>query len=121
MPNTADQSINRFLTRQEDQHPYRATRRLESENGSRQGWLEATTEYSPVGGFRYQITAEGGSSQIRIRVLKAVLNGEQDVIPLGEAALAPNNYAFQPNGATRRALPTSCYPRNERNGRCSPA
>jgi hypothetical protein len=54
-PNAADQSIERFLTRQSDQHPYRATRRLEAKNGSREGWLEAKTEYSASGGFRYQI------------------------------------------------------------------
>jgi hypothetical protein len=106
-PNAADQSIERFLTRQSDQHPYRATRRLEAKNGSREGWLEAKTEYSPSGGFRYQITAEGGSSQIRTRVLRAVLDGEQDVIALGEAgraALAPSNYAFQPNGVDAEGL-----------------
>jgi hypothetical protein len=106
-PNAADQSINRFLTRQDDQHRYRATRRLEAENGSRQGWLEATTEYSPVGGFRYQIIAEGGSSQIRTRVLRAVLDGEQNVIALGEAAraaLAPTNYMFEANGVDAEGL-----------------
>ena len=105
-PNAADQSIERFLTRQDDQHPYRAIRRLEARNGSREGWLEATTEYSS-GKFRYQVTAEGGSSQIRTRVLKAVLDGEQNVIALGEAAraaLAPSNYAFQPNGVDAEGL-----------------
>ena len=84
-----------------------ATRRLEARNGSREGWLEATTEYSRSGGFRYQITSEGGSSPIRTRVLKAVLDGEQNVIALGEAAraaLAPNNYAFQPNGVDAEGL-----------------
>ena len=35
--------------------------RLEAENGSRKGWIEAVTEYSPETGFRYEITAEGGS------------------------------------------------------------
>ena len=123
-PNAADQSMNRFLTRQDDQHSYSAIRRLEARNGSREGWLEATTEYSPAGGFRYQITAEGGSSQIRTRVLKAVLDGEQNVIALGEAAraaLAPSNYAFQPNGVDARGSPTSCSRRNEKNGHCSPA
>ena len=106
-PNPADQSINRFLTRQDNQHPYRAIRRLEAENGSRTGWLEAATEYSPVGGFRYRITAEGGSSQIRTKVLRAVLDGEQQVIALGEgarAALALTNYAFQPNGVDAEGL-----------------
>jgi len=106
-PSEAEQSIERFLTRQDDQHPYRATRRLEARNGSREGWLEAITEYSPDRGFRYQITAEGGSDQIRTRVLKAVLDGELSVIALGEAArasLARSNYSFQPNGVDAEGL-----------------
>lgn len=100
-PDTVDPSMERFLTRQDEQHPYRAARRLEAENGSRRGWLEATTEYSSDHGFRYQITSEGGSDQIRTRVLKAVLDGEREMIAIGEAArsaLAPANYTFQPNG-----------------------
>jgi hypothetical protein len=106
-PNTADPTIERFLTRQEPPHPYRAIRRLEAETGSRQGWLEATTEYSADGTFRYQITAEGGSGPVRSRVLKAVLDGEQSLIALGEAArseIAPNNYTFQPNGVDAEGL-----------------
>lgn len=108
-PNTADSTFQRFLTRQEPPHPYRAVRRLEAESGSRQGWLEATTEYSANGAFRYQITAEGGSSQIRSRVLRAVLDGERNVIALGEAArsaLAPDNYTFQSNGLNTEGFAT---------------
>ena len=108
-PNTADSTFQRFLTRQEPPHPYRAVRRLEAESGSRQGWLEATTEYSADGAFRYQITGEGGSSQIRSRVLRAVLDGERNVITLGEAArsaLAPDNYTFQSNGLNTEGFAT---------------
>jgi hypothetical protein len=104
---TSDPTIERFLTHQKPSHPYRAVRRLEAQNGTRQGWLEATTEYSTDGGFRYQITAEGGSSQIRGRVLKAVLEGERNVIALGEAArsaLEPTNYTFQANGVDADGL-----------------
>jgi hypothetical protein len=106
-PNSTDPTIERFLTRQEPPHLYRAVRRLEAENGTRQGWLEATTEYSADGAFRYQITAEGGSSQIRTRVLRAVLDGERNIIALGEAAraaLAPDNYTFQANGVDAEGL-----------------
>ena len=106
-PNAVDHSMERFLTRQDEQHRYRAARRLEAENGPRRGWLEATTEYSPDRGFRYQITSEGGSDQIRTRVLRAVLDGEREVIALGEtarAALAPANYTFQPNGVDADGL-----------------
>ena len=78
-----------------------------SRNWTRQGWLEATTEYSADEGFRYRITAEGGSGPIRSRVLKAVLDGERSLIALGEAArsaLAPDNYTFQPNGVDAEGL-----------------
>ena len=106
-PNPADSPTERFLSQGERQHAYRATRRLEAAQGGRQGWLEATTEYSAESGFRYQITAEGGSDSIRTKVLKAVLDGEREVIALGEATrstLARANYTFQPNGIDAAGL-----------------
>ena len=101
VPNAAEHSIEQFLAQDDTQRAYRAARRLEAENGSRKGWMEAITEYSPEMGFRYAITAEGGSGYIRSRVLKAVLDGERDVIAQGETAsssLTPSNYTFQANG-----------------------
>jgi hypothetical protein len=101
VPNAAEHSIEQFLAQDDTQRAYRASRRLEAENGSRKGWMEAITEYSPEMGFRYAITAEGGSSYIRSRVLRAVLDGERDVIAQGETAsssLTPSNYTFQANG-----------------------
>jgi len=100
-PDQADDSIARFLAHATRQADYRGTRRLEAENGSRSGWLDVTTEYAPPTGFRYQITAEGGSDYIRNKVLKAVLDGERAVVAAGEdtrSALARINYNFQPNG-----------------------
>jgi hypothetical protein len=97
----ADHSIRKFLAQDSSQRPYRAVRRLEAENGSRKGWIEAITEYSPEAGFRYEITAEGGSGYIRANVLKAVLDGEREVIAHGEtsrSSLTPSNYTFQANG-----------------------
>jgi hypothetical protein len=107
VPDAADTSIRQFLARDNTPRPYQATRRLEAENGSQRGWMEARTEYSPENGFRYHITAEGGSSQIRTKVLRAVLNGERDVIALGEtrrSSLAHENYTFQANGVDRDGL-----------------
>ena len=101
VPDAADQSIKRFLAQEDTQPSYRAVRRLEAENGSRKGWLEAVTDYAPETGFRYAVTAEGGSEYIRTKVLKAVLDGERDVIAHRETArssLTLSNYAFQPNG-----------------------
>jgi hypothetical protein len=106
-PDEADYSIRQFLAQDDTQHPYRATRRLEAENGTRSGWLEAVTEYSPANGFSYEITAEGGSGYIRAKVLRAVLDGERDVIAKGETArssLARSNYNFQGNGVDSDGL-----------------
>ena len=107
VPNAADESIKRFLAQDDTQPSYRALRHLEAENGSRKGWVDAVTEYSPERGFQYQITREGGSGYIRARVLKAVLDGERDVITRGEttrSSLAPTNYTFQPNGIDAEGL-----------------
>ena len=101
MPDAAEQSMRQFLAQDDTQRPYRAARRLEVETGSRQGWLEAITEYAPATGFRYEITGEGGSGFIRARVLRAFLDGERDVIAHGEttrSSLALANYRFAPNG-----------------------
>jgi hypothetical protein len=107
VPNAADESIRQFLAQDDTQRPYRAVRQLEAENGSRKGWLEAVTEYSRAAGFQYRISAEGGSEYIRGKVLKAVLDGERDVIARGEtsrSSLALANYTFQPNGVDADGL-----------------
>jgi hypothetical protein len=96
-----DDSIRQFLAQGDTQRGYRAIRRLEAENRDRKGWLEAVTEYAPPTGFRYQITAEGGSEYIRRKVLTAVLEGEREIIAHGEMArssLDLANYRFQANG-----------------------
>jgi hypothetical protein len=101
VPDAADHSIRQFLAQDDTQRPYRATRRLEAENGTRTGWLEAVTEYSPETGFRYDVTAEGGSGYIRTKVLRAVLEGEQEAIARGEtgrSSIGRTNYTFQANG-----------------------
>jgi hypothetical protein len=107
IPDPADHSMRQFLEQDDAQHPYRAIRRLEAENGGRHGWLEAVTEYSVENGFTYQVTAEGGSSLVRSKVLRAVLDGEREVIAKGEtarSALDLANYAFQPNGVDDHGL-----------------
>ena len=90
-----------FLAHDARQPQYRGTRHLEAENGSRRGWLDIGTEYAPETGFRYHITAAGGSDYIRTKVLKAVLDGERAVVAAGEDArssLAPSNYNFRAKG-----------------------
>jgi hypothetical protein len=101
VPDPADQSVRQFLAQDRRQPTYQAARRLEARNGQLSGWMEAVTAYSQSAGFRYQITAEGGSDSIRNKVLRAVLEGEREIIALGESArsaLARENYTFQPNG-----------------------
>jgi hypothetical protein len=103
----ADRSIEQFLARSDGQPSYRAARKLEAQNGSRRGWLEAVTTYSPATGFAYEITDEGGSGYIRDKVLRAVLQGEQEIIARGEAArssLEPSNYTFLANGVDEDGL-----------------
>lgn len=99
--------MRQFLQQDLTQHPYRAVRRLEAENGGRRGWLEAVTEYSIENGFSYEVTAEGGSSLVRSKVLRAVLDGERELIADADGArssLAAANYAFQPNGVDHDGL-----------------
>ena len=97
----SEPSIDRFLAHDARQPGYRGTRYLEAANGSRHGWLATVTEYASDTGFRYQITADGGSDYIRKKVLKAVLDGERAVVAAGEdtrSSLARANYTFQEKG-----------------------
>jgi len=103
----ADRSIEQFLARTEGQPSYRAARKLVAENGSRRGWLDAVTTYSPATGLAYEVTGEGGSGYIRNKVLRAVLEGEREIIARGEAArssLEPSNYTFLANGVDADGL-----------------
>jgi len=107
VPDPAEAPIKQFLAQDDAQPAYRAVRRLEAVSGSRTGWMEAITEYSRSTGFRYEVTGEGGSALIRSRVLRALLEGEQDVIARNETArssLDPTNYRFTPNGIDRDGL-----------------
>ena len=107
VPDPADGSIRRFLAQNDVPHAYRALRRLEAENGDRRGWIEAQTEYSPLRGFSYEITAQGGSAYIRGKILRAVLEGERDILAQGDvarSALAQSNYEFRPQGVDADGL-----------------
>jgi hypothetical protein len=107
---------------------YRAFRRLEAEGMGQTGWLEAWTELRGHS-FRYDITAEGGSDGVRGRVLRKVLENEQQAWVSGEvlrSELTTENYQFerspdQPNGllkiprrARKAMLTARCSPRNRR-------
>lgn len=100
-PEVADRSFQQFLAKGDGELPYRATRHLEAENGSRRGWMDVVTQYTASKGFHYDVIAEGGSGYIRDKVLRPVLEAERDAFARGEmfrAALAPENYTFAPDG-----------------------
>jgi hypothetical protein len=105
----AEQSMRQFLAQGDEPHAYRATRRMEARHRQNVGWIEAVTEYSPDRGFRYRIVAEGGSDQLRDKVLRKILEGEREAVAKGEvgrATLAPCNYEFQPAGVDDAGLAT---------------
>lgn len=95
--------MQQFLARRDELPPHRALRRMQAENpgSGESGWLDASTEFTPGAGFRYEVVAEGGSGYIRSRVLRAVLEGERNLVARGgmsRSAIAMSNYVFQPGG-----------------------
>lgn len=62
--------------------PYSAIRRLEAENSKsgRQAWMEVRTTLDRNGILAVAVLSEGGSEQIRNRVLRAALKAEQEVL-----------------------------------------
>lgn len=98
--------LDRFLARS-DPPPteYRALRRMDaqSQHFGAAAWMDAWTEASPSGGFRYEIAAEGGSGSIRKRVFRAALAAEQKMWASGDparAALTADNYVFEERGVS---------------------
>ena len=89
--------------------PYRALRRMEGgiTDSDRHGWLEAWTEYKPGRGFSYEVVREGGSDYVRDKILRRMLETEQDLIAGGKrlrASLESNNYEFEDGGMTGSGL-----------------
>ena len=77
---------------------YRALRRMHarSEKFNHEGWMEVWTELDGHT-FKYDIVSERGSDMIRKKVLRALLEREQELIAKGEpwrAELTTANYEF---------------------------
>ena len=72
------------------QRPYVALRRLEAENerSGRQGWMDVRTTLTKDGVFSVDFLDEGGSEQIRNKVLRAALESEQELIARRQSAPA---------------------------------
>jgi hypothetical protein len=103
----ADAAIEKFLGRPARPHQYRAGRRLEASGSGQRAWLQVRTDYEPLSGMRYEVTAEGGSGYIRSRVLRSLLDEEQRLIALGTTgtvALSTNNYQFTSEGINADGL-----------------
>jgi hypothetical protein len=99
-------AVERFLN--ETERPpvaYQARRRLDASSAGlkESAWMEVITRYDPAEGFRYEITAEGGSARIRNRALRSVLETEQKNAARGDwhrVNLSPRNYEFNFHGRT---------------------
>jgi hypothetical protein len=77
---------------------YRAFRRMQARNAkfNHEGWLDVWTEFDAKG-FRYEIVSERGSEYVRNKVLKRMLDGEQELIAKGQTGrgeLSASNYIF---------------------------
>jgi len=77
---------------------YRAFRRMHaySESLKHEAWMDAWTELRN-GRFDYHIVSERGSNMIRSRVLKSMLEREQEIVNSGDCDrgdLTPANYEF---------------------------
>jgi len=103
-PGFSNNPISRFFSHAEQPlRQYRALRRMHAsseKSGRYEAWLDAWTELKD-GKFSYQIVSERGSDAVRSKVLRAVLDREQDLINSGESDkgdLTDANYEFAEGG-----------------------
>lgn len=108
---SSPQVFERILAKSNTVTPptYRALRRLEGGliDSDRRGWLEAWTSYQPGRGFTFQVIREGGSDYVRDKILRHMLESEQDLIADGKrlhASLEQKNYEFEDGGMTDSGL-----------------
>ena len=98
---TAEDAMRQFLARPRVAHRYTAARRLEASGVGQRGWLEAQIDFTPESGLLYVVTAEGGSRYIRTRVLRSLLDEEQQLIARAaepSVDMTTDNYQFTPEG-----------------------
>jgi hypothetical protein len=81
---------------------YRALRRMHAatDKATHEAWLEAWTELKD-GRFTYEIVSERGSEMVRGKVLRSVLEREQELVNSGNTAkgdLTDDNYDFSEAG-----------------------
>ena len=103
----ATAAMEQFLSRSPVVHEYRGSRRLEASGSGRSAWLDVRTHFTVPSGLVYEVAAEGGSGYIRSRVLKSLLDEEQQLIARGGSAgvaISEANYQFTPEGVNGEGL-----------------
>ena len=78
--------------------------------------MEVMTEFTPERGLTYTVVAEGGSSRIRNRALRNVLDREVEASRNAEAraaAFSTENYRYQLGGVLPNAVQIGLMPRRE--------
>lgn len=106
-PGDANVALARFLASPIVPRQYRAWRRLEATGGGQRAWMEVHTEFDPASEMRFEIQSEGGSGLIRSRVLRQLLEEEQELIArdaTGTVAVDASNYTFTAEGFTDDGL-----------------
>ena len=101
-------AVDRFINEiEKEPKPYQAIRRLEASSAklNESAWMDAFTEYTREGGFRYRVLSQGGSERIGNRALKGVLDGEKEsTAEWRKGALTRENYEFNFDSRTRDGL-----------------
>lgn len=80
------------------------------------GWMDVMTEFSPERGLTYTVLSEGGSSRIRARALRNVLDREVEASHNAEAraaAFSTENYRYELGGVLPNAIQIGLMPRRE--------
>jgi hypothetical protein len=98
--------------------PYKAYRQLYGEllEKNEQGWMQVLTEFDPENGLRYAVLSEGGSSRIRNRALRHMLDREVGACRKAEtqlAAFSTDNYRYQLGAVLGGAVQIDLVPRRE--------
>jgi hypothetical protein len=97
---------------------YTAKRTLKAglTNKGEYGWMDVMTEFTPGRGLSYTVISEGGSSRVRSRALKNVLDREVEASRSAEAraaAFSTENYRYQLGGVLPNAVQIGLMPRRE--------
>jgi hypothetical protein len=80
------------------------------------GWMDVMTEFTPQNGLTYTVLAEGGSSRIRTRALRNVLDREVEASRSADAraaAFSTENYRYELGGVLPNAIQIGLMPRRE--------